>query len=226
MGRPTTCRRAQEASRSARWTAAHSAPPSPTVLGIYKLQTALHVPSPTPPSVPADYSKHPSRRPPSLPPPCNVFHFTQLQTALLPMAAHRLPSVLLALVALVASGSLVAARGGKRSCRGISLTCFLQPTSSLDTNGAPSAVSGKVDFAPMYDANMRRCRTHINGTLTGLFPAAAHGWHIHQFGDVSSRTGLATGTHFNPYNVRFCLSFPRLPFSARPYRDCPNTTPH
>jgi hypothetical protein len=48
-------------------------------------------------------------------------------------------------LALVASGSLVAARGGRRSCRGIPPTCFLQPTSSLDTNGSPSAVSRKAD---------------------------------------------------------------------------------
>ena len=40
----------------------------------------------------------------------------------------------------------------------------------------------------------------VHGTLYGL-PPGYHGFHIHEIGDTSNNC-LASGSHFNPYNVR------------------------
>lgn len=37
----------------------------------------------------------------------------------------------------------------------------------------------------------------IQGEITGLSPGK-HGFHIHEFGDLSSGDGMSTGGHFNP----------------------------
>lgn len=38
---------------------------------------------------------------------------------------------------------------------------------------------------------------HITGKITGLTPGE-HGFHIHEFGDLSSADGTAAGGHYNP----------------------------
>lgn len=40
---------------------------------------------------------------------------------------------------------------------------------------------------------------HISGKVSGLTPGL-HGFHIHEFGDLSSPDGTAAGGHFNPTN--------------------------
>ncbi len=62
--------------------------------------------------------------------------------------------------------------------------CVLTPTKG-------SKVSGKVVFTVKGDA------IEITGAITGLTPGK-HGFHVHEFGDLSSGDGLATGGHFNP----------------------------
>jgi Cu-Zn family superoxide dismutase len=37
----------------------------------------------------------------------------------------------------------------------------------------------------------------INGEVTGLEPGK-HGFHVHEFGDLSSNDGMSTGPHFDP----------------------------
>ena len=39
----------------------------------------------------------------------------------------------------------------------------------------------------------------IEGTISGLEPNSKHGFHIHQYGDISASDGTAAGGHFNPH---------------------------
>jgi Cu-Zn family superoxide dismutase len=64
--------------------------------------------------------------------------------------------------------------------------CVLTPTKKFDTH-----VHGKITFT-QTDAGVE-----VAGEITGLTPGK-HGFHIHEFGDLSSDDGLATGGHFNP----------------------------
>ncbi len=54
-----------------------------------------------------------------------------------------------------------------------------------------SKVSGVVTFT-VKDGGVE-----ISGEVHGLTPGK-HGFHVHEFGDLSSPQGLATGGHFNP----------------------------
>jgi superoxide dismutase, Cu-Zn family len=51
-------------------------------------------------------------------------------------------------------------------------------------------VSGTVTFTQEGDA------VHITGKISGLTPGE-HGFHVHEFGDISSDDGMATGGHFD-----------------------------
>jgi Cu-Zn family superoxide dismutase len=64
--------------------------------------------------------------------------------------------------------------------------CVLTPTKA--SNGH---VQGTVTFTQTDDGVV------IAGEITGLSPGK-HGFHIHEFGDLSSADGMATGAHFNP----------------------------
>ena len=52
-------------------------------------------------------------------------------------------------------------------------------------------VKGAIHFKATTDG------VQISGQLSGLKPGK-HGFHIHEFGDVTSADGMATGGHFNP----------------------------
>ena len=43
-------------------------------------------------------------------------------------------------------------------------------------------------------------RTHIVGNFTGLTPGNRHGFHIHQYGDLTQGCTTA-GPHYNPHNM-------------------------
>ena len=43
-------------------------------------------------------------------------------------------------------------------------------------------------------------RTKISATFTGLTPGNKHGFHIHQYGDLSNGC-LTAGPHYNPHNM-------------------------
>jgi Cu-Zn family superoxide dismutase len=62
--------------------------------------------------------------------------------------------------------------------------CVLTPTKN-------SKVSGVVTFTLKNDA------IEITGEINGLTPGL-HGFHVHEFGDMNSPDGTATGGHFNP----------------------------
>ncbi|PTN09930.1 Cu-Zn family superoxide dismutase [Mangrovibacterium marinum] len=62
--------------------------------------------------------------------------------------------------------------------------CVLQPTEG-------NAVSGTITFI-QTDAGML-----VKGQVSGLTPGK-HGFHIHQYGDVTAPDGTSAGGHFNP----------------------------
>jgi Cu-Zn family superoxide dismutase len=53
-----------------------------------------------------------------------------------------------------------------------------------------SKVHGVVTFTQEGDA------VHITGKIVGLSPGE-HGFHVHEFGDINSADGMATGGHFD-----------------------------
>ena len=55
-----------------------------------------------------------------------------------------------------------------------------------------SSVKGMADFKQNGD------EVEIVVRLEGLPPNSVHGWHIHEFGDLSDPKGKATGGHYNP----------------------------
>ena len=92
-----------------------------------------------------------------------------------------------AAVALLASTLLLTAAEGEKKADGPKkAVCVLTPTKKSGGH-----VQGTVTFT-QTDAGVE-----ISGEITGLTPGK-HGFHIHEFGDVSSDDGMATGGHFNP----------------------------
>lgn len=79
------------------------------------------------------------------------------------------------------------------------LTCFLKATTAKDKEERQSTVSGTIIFASEYKDY--KCGAHVTGTISGLGDSTPHGWHIHEFGDVSASDGAAAGGHYNPRNV-------------------------
>lgn len=53
-------------------------------------------------------------------------------------------------------------------------------------------VTGRVKFTQSGDF------VRVVARIQGLQPNAVHGWHIHEFGDLSSLDGTAMGGHYNP----------------------------
>lgn len=91
---------------------------------------------------------------------------------------------------LLAAATSVA---GAECPMGPRLVCTLSPT-------AGNKVGGSITLTPTTTAD-GTCTTALAATVTGLAPGSVHGWHIHEFGDISGATGLATGGHFNFNNV-------------------------
>ena len=58
-----------------------------------------------------------------------------------------------------------------------------------------SKVSGTVHFMQMEGG------VHVIGEISGLAPNSTHGFHIHEFGDMTKRDGMGMGGHFNPAGV-------------------------
>lgn len=56
-----------------------------------------------------------------------------------------------------------------------------------------SLVSGKVVAVPMAGG------VHLTGTVGGLPPHSAHGFHVHEKGDCSAADASSAGPHFNPF---------------------------
>jgi superoxide dismutase, Cu-Zn family len=95
-----------------------------------------------------------------------------------------------ATVALVAAIGLVMPRTGVTADREeqpagtTKAICVLHALSG-------SKVGGTIYFTKMGD------EIEVTGQITGLTPGL-HGFHVHQYGDLSKDDGMATGGHFNP----------------------------
>jgi Cu-Zn family superoxide dismutase len=55
-----------------------------------------------------------------------------------------------------------------------------------------SGVGGDLAF------NIDNGGVRVTGTLTGVEPGSAHGFHVHEFGDCSAPDASSAGGHFNP----------------------------
>jgi Cu-Zn family superoxide dismutase len=71
---------------------------------------------------------------------------------------------------------------------GLRAQCVLNPTEGNKARGI-------ITFTDVEGG------VHISGIVTGLNPDAKHGFHIHQYGDISSPDGKATGGHYNPHGT-------------------------
>lgn len=63
--------------------------------------------------------------------------------------------------------------------------CVLTPTTG-------NKVRGRIQFSEGKDGS-----TRIRGRVNNLTPGL-HGFHIHEYGDLTDRTGKSAGGHFNP----------------------------
>jgi len=75
-------------------------------------------------------------------------------------------------------------------------TCYLRGTANDPT------VTGTITFTLV--GNQVQVEASISGITSN--PTAQHGMHIHQYGDLTSTTGTATGAHYDPAgtNVHAC----------------------
>jgi Cu-Zn family superoxide dismutase len=60
--------------------------------------------------------------------------------------------------------------------------------------------------------------TRIWGYVDGLTSGSSHGFHVHQYGDITNSTGANAGGHYNPNNVSHALP----PATTRHVGDLPN----
>lgn len=100
--------------------------------------------------------------------------------------------------------------GNDDPCEGRpTLTCSLASTKSLTLENLASTVIGTAKFTPeatkACSSRPATCVTRIAGAVTGLGDSTPHGWHIHEFGDISASDGTATGGHYNPEGVDHAL---------------------
>tara|TARA_R110001592_G_scaffold210324_3_gene461807 strand:- start:98 stop:631 length:534 start_codon:yes stop_codon:yes gene_type:complete len=97
----------------------------------------------------------------------------------------------MAVVVLGLAGLAMVANGKEAHSHGESASkaiCVLTPTEG-------SSTSGTITFTKTDDGIM------IEGMISGLTPESTHGFHIHQYGDISGADGKATGGHFNPHGM-------------------------
>lgn len=94
---------------------------------------------------------------------------------------------------------------GGNPCEGRpTLKCVLTSTASQTVEEEASQVFGAITFAP--SASGGDCAsTRIYGSVYNLEDDTPHGWHIHEYGDISAEDGKATGGHYNPEGVDHAL---------------------
>lgn len=119
----------------------------------------------------------------------------------------------IALYSFVAGCALAQAGFDQNPCNGVPrLICSLSSTLSATLEGSTSTVGGDVHFTPEVEPGCDEypaiCVARITGTVFNLGDTTPHGWHIHEFGDLSTPDGSAQGGHFNPTMVDHALPAP------------------
>lgn len=66
--------------------------------------------------------------------------------------------------------------------------CVLSPTNNEELTG----VNGTITFTQTKNGVL------VQADVTGLTPNSKHGFHVHQWGDISAADGTATAGHYNP----------------------------
>jgi len=66
--------------------------------------------------------------------------------------------------------------------------CVLTPTEGSEL----TSVRGTVTFTQTKSGLL------VQATITGLAPNSKHGFHVHQWGDLTKSDGTGTGGHYNP----------------------------
>ncbi|MFN3165451.1 MAG: superoxide dismutase family protein [Phycisphaeraceae bacterium] len=69
--------------------------------------------------------------------------------------------------------------------------CVLSPTQHTELTN----VTGTITFTQTKDGLL------VKAQVSGLKPNSKHGFHVHQFGDLTKADGTATGGHYNPGNA-------------------------
>ncbi|MBN4046765.1 superoxide dismutase family protein [bacterium AH-315-P07] len=100
---------------------------------------------------------------------------------------RQLQGITMGIVALAMSFTSYAAHheGNDETAGLTKAVCVLKATEGNN-------VTGTVTFTQTEDGVL--IEAHVNG----LKPNSKHGFHIHEFGDISSPDGKSTGGHFNP----------------------------
>jgi Cu-Zn family superoxide dismutase len=93
-------------------------------------------------------------------------------------------TALIALALLVPTLVLQGGGGQEKKAHVTKAVCVVQPKSG-------SKVHGHLTFT------QKGHTVEIKGEITGLTPGK-HGFHVHEFGDISSKDGMSTGGHYDP----------------------------
>lgn len=82
-------------------------------------------------------------------------------------------------------------------------TCVLSVVSAVcelrNTSASPTVFSGHIRLVSVSGDGTRPGVT-VSINATGLLPNTVHGFHIHEFGDLSNPFALSVGPHYNPTN--------------------------
>ena len=79
------------------------------------------------------------------------------------------------------------------------------PTCPIQVSGTEATVlltgtAGNTEISGKVNLTYNSGKTTISGSISGLAANSIHGFHIHQYGDLSKDDGTATAGHWNPYN--------------------------
>lgn len=90
----------------------------------------------------------------------------------------------LATAATHAQGDAAKTADGKKAAEPVKAIAVVRPTEG-------NKAQGTVTFTEQGDG------VRVEGTIAGLTPGK-HGFHVHEFGDISALDAMSAGGHFNP----------------------------